>query len=85
MNLLLINGYLKKQNGFKLIPKQAIDAYKNVNKNYKKYIVGGKKQGFKIKSEFNYESMKELISKKLELVPEAPKQDKIKFTKNVNT
>ena len=72
---------LKETKWFQANTKQAIDAYKNVNKNYKKYIVGGKKQGFKIKSEFNYESMKELISKKLELVPEAPKQIKLNLPK----
>ena len=68
---------LKETKWFQTNTKHAIDTYKDIKKNYKKYIVGGKKQGFKIKSEFNYESMKELIGKKLELIPEAPKQIKL--------
>jgi hypothetical protein len=68
---------LKETQWFQVSTKHAIDAYKDVKKNYKNYIVGGKKQGFRIKSEFNFDSMKQLVSNTLKNIPEFPKEIKL--------
>ena len=68
---------LKETQWFQVGSKNAIDAFKNVKSKYKNYITGGKKQGFKIKSEFDFESMKKLVSKTLEIIPDFPKQIKL--------
>jgi hypothetical protein len=68
---------LKETKWFQVGSKNAIDAFKEVRKHYNKFIVGGKKQGFKIKSEFSFDSMKQLISETLKTVPEFPKEIKL--------
>ena len=68
---------LKETQWFQVGSKNAIDAFKDVKSKYKNYITGGKKQGFKIKSEFDFESMKKLVSKTLEIIPDFPKQIKL--------
>jgi len=68
---------LKETQWFQVGSKNATDAFKDVKNKYKNYIVGGKKQGFKIKSEFSWESMKQLISETLKNVPEFPKEIKL--------
>jgi hypothetical protein len=68
---------LKETKWFQVGSKNAIDAFKEVRKHYNKFIVGGKKQGFKIKSEFSFDSMKQLISENLKTVPEFPKEIKL--------
>jgi len=68
---------LKETKWFQASPKHSIDAYKDVKKNYKKYITGGKKQGFRIKSEFNFDSMKQLVETTLQQIPEPPKELKL--------
>ena len=68
---------LKETKWFQVGSKNAIDAFKEVKKHYNKFIVGGKKQGFKIKSEFSFDSMKQLISENLKTVPEFPKEIKL--------
>ena len=59
---------LKETQWFQVGSKNATDAFKDVKNKYKNYTVGGKKQGFKIKSEFSWESMKQLISETLKNV-----------------
>tara|TARA_B110000977_G_scaffold195796_1_gene274928 strand:- start:1254 stop:2525 length:1272 start_codon:yes stop_codon:yes gene_type:complete len=68
---------LKETQWFQVGSKNATDAFKDVKNKYKNYAVGGKKQGFKIKSEFSWESMKQLISETLKNVPEFPKEIKL--------
>ena len=68
---------LKETQWFQVGSKNATDAFKDVKNKYKNYIVGGKKQGFKIKSEFDFESMKKLVIEKLNIIPDLPKQIKL--------
>jgi hypothetical protein len=62
---------------FQVGSKNAIDAFRDMKSKYKDYLVGGKKQGFKIKSNFDWESMKQLIGETLKNVPKFPKEIKL--------
>ena len=56
------NQWIKKEyQWFQVNPKQAKDSFVNVFKNYKKYVDGGRKQGYYIKTNFSYDKMKELV------------------------
>ena len=56
------NQWIKKEyQWFQVYPKQAKDSFVNVFKNYKKYVDGGRKQGYYIKTNFSYDKMKELV------------------------
>mgnify|MGYP000573819836 CR=1 FL=1 len=69
------NQWLRKDTQwFQVSEKHAISVYKDVYKNYKKFAEMGKKQGFHVKTNFNYEKMAELVDKLLlKSIPEFPK------------
>ncbi len=66
------NQWLKAEyQWFQVNPKQAKDAFKNVFTNYKKFVGPAKKQGHYIKTEFNYDKMKDLVGSILDAnIPE---------------
>lgn len=70
------NNWLKKEfQWFQVSPKHAVSAFKSLKSKYNKFIDGGKRQGYKIKTEFSWDKMKELVGNILEHnIPEFPKK-----------
>ena len=59
---------------------QTNHAYKEVIKNYKKWVVNAKKLKFRNRNEFSFKSMEELLKKYFkQYVKEAPKQVDLKL------
>lgn len=56
-------------------------AYKDVYKHYKQWMIKAKKQGHKNRSEFSYESMRETLKNILDTIPTAPKQVELQLPK----
>jgi hypothetical protein len=56
-------------------------AYKDIHKHYKQWIVKAKKQGYKSRTEFSYESMGETLKTILDTIPTIPKQVEIQLPK----
>jgi glycosyltransferase involved in cell wall biosynthesis len=55
-------------------------AYKDVYENYKKYVELAKRQGFKSRSNFSYEKMRETLDNLLtQYIPEFPRQIQLKL------
>ena len=71
------NILLKESGWFAVNEKMAAKALENVYQNYSKYEVGGKRQGHKIKTEFNYENMQLLLGSYLD--KHVPKQVQLKL------
>lgn len=66
----VVQNMLIPQSGwFAVNEKMAAKALEDVYENYSKYEVGGKRQGHRIKSEFSYDKMKELLATYLEVIP----------------
>jgi hypothetical protein len=73
---------LKETNWFKVNDKASIDAFKDVYTNYKKYIVGSKKHGHHIKTNFSFDAMKKLVGEILDKnIPDFPSQVELKLPK----
>ena len=71
---------LKETQWFQVSSKHAINSFIDTHKNYKKFIEGGKKQGYHIKNNFNWDKMKDLLGEILDKnVPEFPKQVELKL------
>ena len=71
---------LKETKWFQVDPGQIKTAYKDVFNKYKQYAVKGKKQGFYIKENFNWNKMKELVGNVLDKnIPDFPKQVELKM------
>jgi hypothetical protein len=68
------NQWLKKETQwFQVSEKHVINSFKEMFKNYKKFLEPAKRQGFKIKSTFSYDAMRELVSEVLkDNIPEFP-------------
>jgi hypothetical protein len=56
-------------------------AYKDVYKHHKQWMIKAKKQGYKNRTEFSYESMRETLKKILDTIPVIPKQVEIQLPK----
>lgn len=73
----VVQNILIPQSGwFAVNEKAASKALEDVFESYSKYEVGGKRQGHKIKTEFSFDKMKELLATYLDSVP---KQVQIKL------
>lgn len=70
------NKWLKKEfKWFQVSPRHAGNAFKTIKKKYPKLLTGAKRQAHKIKTEFSYDAMKELVGNILDAnIPEFPKQ-----------
>ena len=68
------NQWLKKETQwFQVSEKHVVNSFKEMFKNYKKFLEPAKRQGFKIKSTFSYGAMRELVSEVLkDNIPEFP-------------
>jgi hypothetical protein len=63
---------------FQCNTNETIKALSDVYKNYKKYTDGGKRQAYKIKNEFSYKGMAELVDKILDVnLPLFPNEEKL--------
>jgi hypothetical protein len=56
-------------------------AYKDVYKHHKQWMIKAKKQGYKNRTEFSYESMRDTLKKILDTIPVIPKQVEIQLPK----
>ena len=56
-------------------------AYKDIYKHHKQWMTKAKKQGYKNRTEFTYESMRETLKKILDTIPVIPKQVEIQLPK----
>ena len=75
------NQWLLKESQWFSADQGQIGYYLNdMFENYKKYIDGGKRQGYKSKTEFSWDKMKEKLDEYLtKYVPEFPKQIQLKL------
>lgn len=72
---------LKEARWFKPDDGSVGKVLKDIFKNYKKYTVGGKKQGYECKVNFSYEKMKEKLSSILDKNVQVPKLVQLEFPK----
>ena len=77
------NEWLKKESKwFQVSPKHAVDSFSKVFKDYKQFIPGGRKQGYNIKTNFNFDKMQELVDTILDKnIPDFPKQLELNLPK----
>lgn len=68
------NMILKESQWFTPDPGDVGQAYKDIIKNYKKWLVKAKKQGYKSRTEFNYDKMVNVLKEILDTIPTIPKQ-----------
>jgi len=68
------NMILKESQWFTPDPIDVGQAYKDVFKNYKQWLVKAKKQGYKSRTEFSYDKMVDTLKEVLDIVPAIPKQ-----------
>lgn len=68
------NMILKESQWFTPDPIDVGQAYKDVFKNYKQWLVKAKKQGYKSRTEFSYDKMVDTLKEVLDTVPAIPKQ-----------
>ena len=68
------NMILKESQWFTPDPIDVGQAYKDVLKNYKQWLVKAKKQGYKSRTEFSYDKMVDTLKEVLDTIPAIPKQ-----------
>lgn len=56
-------------------------AYKDIYKHHKQWMIKAKKQGYKNRSEFSYENMRETLKNILDTIPAIPKQVELQLPK----
>jgi len=73
---------LKESQWFAPNEDSAVRAIKDLFKNYKKYLVSGKKQGYKSRTNFSFDNMSELLKIYLDkYVPEFPEEVQLQLPK----
>ena len=75
------NMILKESQWFTPDSMDVGQAYKDIYKHYKQWTVKAKKQGYKNRTEFSYESMRETLKTILDTIPVIPKQVEIQLPK----
>lgn len=75
------NMILKESQWFTPDSADVGQAYKDVYKHHKQWMIKAKKQGYKNRTEFSYESMRDTLKKILDTIPVVPKQVEIQLPK----
>ena len=73
---------LKETHWFKVDDKASMDAFRDVYTNYKKHLIGSKKHGHYIKTNFSFGAMKAVVGNILDLhIPPFPQEVKLSLPK----